>query len=73
MQQGAFYLAQHHGGNLLRRESLVLTKVLDLHLRIAIIVDDFEWPRLDVLLDRWVVESSTDEAPTPALGTVRRY
>jgi len=55
-------LAQHHGGDLLRGEDLGLIEVLDLHLGAVVVVNDLEWPRLDVLLHGWVVESPTDQA-----------
>ena len=57
------YLGQNHGGDLLRREDLVLTKVLDLNHRAAFLVNDLEWPRLDILLDCGVIESSSDQPP----------
>jgi len=69
---GYVYLAQHHGGDLLRRERLGLTEVLDLHFRVVVIVSDLEWPRLDVLLHCRVVESPSDQTPDRSLAIVRR-
>jgi hypothetical protein len=56
-------LAEDHGRDFLGRENLGLTEVLDLDLGAVVIVDDLEGPRLDILLDGWVVESATDETP----------
>jgi hypothetical protein len=60
------YLAEDHGGDLLRGESLGLVEVLNLDARAAIVADDLEWPRLNVLLDGWVVESPTNQTPVHA-------
>jgi len=38
------YLDKDHGGNLLRRELLALTEVLNFDERAAALVDDLEWP-----------------------------
>lgn len=54
-------LAEDHGGDFLRRESLGLAEVLNLHLRVAALVDDLERPRLNVLLDGRVVVSPSDQ------------
>jgi hypothetical protein len=56
-------LAEDHGRDFLRGEGLGLAEVLDLDLGAVVIVDDLEGPRLDILLDGWVVESATDETP----------
>ncbi|KAH3670626.1 hypothetical protein OGAPHI_001141 [Ogataea philodendri] len=56
------HLGQNHRRNLLWRESLGLLQVLNLNLWVAVVVDDLEWPRLDVLLHRLVGESSTDQS-----------
>ena len=45
------YLGQNHGGDFLGREDLALTKILDLNHRASILVNNLEWPRLDILLD----------------------
>lgn len=55
------HLHEHHGGDLLGREDLGLFQVFDLNHWVAALVNDLEWPRLDILLDCWVVESSSDE------------
>jgi len=64
------YLAQHHGGDLLRRKNLVLAEILDLHLRVVLVVNDLEWPGLDILLDGGVVKSSPNETPERVLDTI---
>jgi len=56
-----FHLAEDHGGDLLGGESLGLVEVLDLDAGVAIVANNLEWPRLNVLLDGWVIESPTDE------------
>ena len=63
------YLAKDHGGDLLRREGLGLIEVLDLDLRVAIIVNDLERPRLNVLLDGGVIESPTNQTPVHSRQT----
>lgn len=63
------YLSEDHSGDFLRRESLGLTEVLDLDLgAVLAILNDLEWPRLNVLLDGWVIESPSDQTPTQALA-----
>lgn len=57
------YLAQNHSRDLLGREDLGLTEVLDLDHRAAILINDGEGPRLDILLNCGVVESSADQSP----------
>jgi len=57
------YLAQNHSRDLLRRENLGLIQVVDLDHGATILINDLEWPRLDVLLDCGVVESSADQSP----------
>lgn len=58
------YLSQNHGRDLLRRESLLLAQVLNLHFWVALIVNDLEGPGLNILLDGGVIESSADKAPS---------
>ena len=57
------YLNEDHCGDLLGRKLLGLTEVLNLNKRVAALVDDLEWPRLDILLDGLVLESATDQSP----------
>jgi len=40
-----------------------LTQILNLDLGVAIVINDFEGPRLHILLDRRVVEAAADKAP----------
>lgn len=56
-------LGEDHGGNLLWGELLGLAEVLDLHEGVATLVDDLEWPGLDVLLDGLIVEAATNQTP----------
>lgn len=64
LSRPATNLSEDHGGDLLRRESLGLAEVLDLDLRAGVIINNLEWPRLDILLDGRVVESATNETPS---------
>ena len=57
------YLEKNHGGDFLRRESLGLAEVLNLDHWVSTLVNDLEWPRLDILLDGGIVESSSDKTP----------
>jgi hypothetical protein len=57
------HLGKDHGGDLLGRELLVLTEVLDLDLGAAVVIDNLEGPRLDVLLDSRVIETTTNQTP----------
>jgi hypothetical protein len=57
------YLAQNHSRDLLRREDLRFIQVVDLNHGASILINDFEWPRLDILLDSGVIESSADQSP----------
>jgi hypothetical protein len=57
------YLHENHGGDLLRGEGLGLVEVLNLDDRVSALVDDLEGPRLDVLLDDWVIKPTSDETP----------
>jgi hypothetical protein len=57
------YLHQDHGGDLLGRESLDLTQVVNLDEGVTTLVDDLEGPRLDILLDNGVIETATDQTP----------
>ena len=54
------HLSKDHGGDFLRRESLGLSKVLNLNHWCATLVGDLKWPRLDILLDSGIVESPPD-------------
>lgn len=57
-------LVENHGGDLLGRESVGVTKVLDLDLGVAVaIINDLERPRLHVLLDGGVIEAAADQTP----------
>ena len=61
-------LAQNHGGDLLSGESLGLAQVLHLHLGVVgALLNDLEWPGLDVLLDGGVIESAADKTPGGAV------
>lgn len=64
------YLGQNHGGDLLGREGLGLTKILDLDHRATIGVNDLEGPRLGILLDDGIVKAATDQTP---VGTSRQH
>jgi hypothetical protein len=55
------HLEENHGGDLLGGEGLLLAEVVDLNLGVAIVVDDLEGPRLNVLLDRGVIKPAADE------------
>jgi len=55
------HLGKNHGRDLLGGESLGLVEVRDLNEGGTVGVDDLEGPSLDVLLDRLVVETSTDQ------------
>jgi len=55
------HLDEDHGGDLLGGEGLLLTEVLDLDERATTLVDNLEWPGLDVLLDGGVIEAATDQ------------
>lgn len=57
------HLEEDHGGDLLGREGLGLAKVLNLDLGLAVVVDNLEGPRLDVLLDGGVIEATADQTP----------
>lgn len=57
----------------MRREDLVLTKVLNFNHGAALLVDDLEGPRLDILLDGGVIEAATDQTPGGWLGCSSRY
>ncbi|KAH3659726.1 hypothetical protein OGATHE_005771 [Ogataea polymorpha] len=57
-----FHLGQDHRRDFLRREGLGLTQVLNLNLWVAVVVNNLEWPRLDVFLHRLVRKSSTDQS-----------
>lgn len=56
-------LEEDHGGDLLGRESLCLAEVLDLDHWGTGGVGDLEGPRLNVLLDGWVIEAATNKTP----------
>lgn len=57
------HLGEDHGGDLLGGESVLSTEVVDLNLGGTIVVDNLEGPRLDILLDGWVIEAATNETP----------
>ena len=58
-----FHLNQDHGGDFFGIESLLFSLELDNDLGFVIGAGfDLEWPVLDVLLDDWVVELSSDES-----------
>ena len=57
------YLRKDHGRDLLRRESLGLTKVLDLNYGVLALLNNLEGPGLDVLLDDGVIERTTNQSP----------
>lgn len=56
-------LDENHGGDFLGREVLLLAEVIDLDSGVAVVVDDGERPRLDVLLDDGVIEGATNQTP----------
>jgi NAD-dependent glutamate dehydrogenase len=56
-------LHENHGRNFLRRESPGFTQVLNLNKRISSLVNNIEWPRLDILLNNRVIEASPNQAP----------
>jgi hypothetical protein len=62
-QKCCAYLGEDHGGDLLGRELLVLAEVLNLDLGAAVVIDNLEGPRLDVLLDGRVIETTTNQTP----------
>jgi hypothetical protein len=62
-QKYCAYLGEDHGGDLLGRELLVLAEVLNLDLGAAVVIDNLEGPRLDVLLDGRVIETTTNQTP----------
>lgn len=53
---GFLHLAQHHGADLFWRESLVLASNLNLHIWLAMTVDDFIGDHLGVTLHLLVLE-----------------
>ena len=55
------HLQEDHGRDLLGGESLGLAEVLNLDHGGTSVVDDLEGPRLDILLDGGVIESTTDQ------------
>jgi hypothetical protein len=57
------YLHQNHGRDLLRRESLRLSKVLNLNDGVSTLINDLEGPRLDILLDNGIIIPTSDETP----------
>jgi hypothetical protein len=58
-----FYLNQDHGGDFLGRESLGFAEVLDFDDGVTTLVNDLERPGLNILLDHWVFEASSDQTP----------
>ena len=64
------YLEENHGGDLLGREGLGLAEVLDLDHGGTGVVDDLEWPGLDILLDGGIVETATDKTPGRAWSDI---
>lgn len=57
------HLGENHGGDLLGGEGLGLVQVLNLDHGVSTLVDDLEGPRLNILLDDGVFESSSDKTP----------
>lgn len=64
-------LGKNHGGDLLGGEGLDLSEVFNLNEWRAILVNDLEGPRLDVLGGVLVVEAATNETPVEYL--VRQF
>jgi len=56
------HLGEDHGGDFLWREGLLLVQVVNLNEWGSVLVDNGEWPVLHVLLDIWVIETSTNES-----------
>jgi len=59
---GLLHLDEDHGRDLLWREGLVLSSVLDLNDGLATLVNDLEWPVLHVGLDLGVGELSANQS-----------
>lgn len=57
------YLHQDHGRDFLGGESLGFSKILDLDDRVATLIDNLEWPRLDVLLDDGILVPPANKTP----------
>nr|CAH7744059.1 unnamed protein product [Callosobruchus chinensis] len=57
-----FHLGEHHGADLLGSEGLHLSFELHLDLRFATIIDNFEGPMFDILLDLRIVVLTADES-----------
>lgn len=68
----AAYLDKDHGRDLLGGELLGLAEVGDLDHGAAVLVDDLEGPRLDVLLDGLVFESATDQSPAQVSTQIQK-
>jgi hypothetical protein len=56
-------LVEDHGRNLLWREGLCLSQILNLYHRISALINDLEWPGLNILLDSVIIETATNETP----------
>ena len=56
-------LGKDHGRDLLGGEGVGAAEILNLNLRVAVVVNDLEGPRLHVLLDGGVIEAATDKTP----------
>lgn len=61
--QAVAYLHENHGGDLLGREGLGLTEVVDLDDGALALGNDLEGPRLNILLDDGVIETATNQTP----------
>lgn len=64
------HLEKNHGRDFLRGESLGLTLVLDLNLRLGLLVDDLERPVLHIRLNLGVSETTTDKTLSIENGVV---
>jgi hypothetical protein len=56
------HLSEDHGGDFFRAEDLVGIADLDLDVRLVALVNDSEWPQLDITLHRRVGVLTADKA-----------
>mmetsp|Transcript_3931 Transcript_3931/g.9611 ORF Transcript_3931/g.9611 Transcript_3931/m.9611 type:complete len:217 (+) Transcript_3931:1165-1815(+) len=65
------HVSQHHATDLLREEGASLALVLTLNGGLVILIDDFEGPVLDVLLDAGLGETATNQTFGTKDGVLR--